>query len=237
MKKVFILFIAVVLLTGCSLFNKKEEPKKEDATKTKEEIKKEEEPTKPEYVDDNNTPIALYERNGSKLKKLSEFASTVTDRKDIKTFQAFPSIEDEINHSGKKLGDFYLEKWNEVNPDRKYKTGFNLKYTLTDGTQISQNIFDPTTTQTNYDYIEVYLYDAYTHRNDSFYSHIEEKDTEKEYFITSIKLTAGTKFKDIKSKITLTVFTYDEDDFDENNEYRGNSKYSVVIYNPSKVYE
>ena len=43
---------------------------------------------------------------------------------------------------------------------------------------------------------------------------------------------------DIKSKIILTVFTYDDDDFDEEtNAYRGNSKYSIVISDLNKTYE
>lgn len=29
--------------------------------------------------------------------------------------------------------------------------------------------------------------------------------------------------------ITLTAFTYDEDDFDKENNYRGNSKYTINI--------
>lgn len=232
-----ILFCLLILCCGCSVFNRKEEPKKELKDNVKEEIKEEDIPKEPEYVDDNNTPIGLYERNGSKLKLLSEFNSKIQVKKDIKTFQAFPSKESEINHSGKRYADYYFEKYNEVNQDRKYKTGFNLKYTLNDGTEISQNIFGPSTTQTNYDYIEIYLYDAYKHRNDSFYSHIEERDYNDETIITSIKLTAGSKFNDIKSKIVLTVFTYDEDDFDENNEYRGNSKYSVVISDLNKNYD
>ena len=237
MKKLLVMLISIFLLTGCSLFDKKEEPAKKSATDQKEEIKKEEEPKEPEYVDDNNTPIGLYERNGSTLKLLTEFNSNIQVKKDIKTFQAFLSKDETINHSGKRYADFYFEKYNELNPEKKYKVGFNLKYTLADGTEISQNILGPSTTQTNYDYIEVYLYDAYKHRNDSFYSHIEENEYNDETLITSIKLTAGSKFNDIKSKITLTVFTYDEDDFDENNEYRGNSKYSVVISDLNKTYE
>lgn len=239
MKKIFIILLSLFLVTGCSLFNKEEKVN----TNNQNEIKKEEimdEPinNEPIYQDDNNTPIALYERNGSKLKKLSEYSDKVNIKKDIKTFQAFPSNEEEINHSGKRYADYYYEKWNDVNHDKKYKVGFNLKYTLSDGTNISQNILGPSTTQTNYDYIEVYLYDAYKHRNDSFYSHIEEREYNDETLITSIKLTAGSKFNDIKSKITLTVFTYDADDFDEiTNEYRGNSKYSVIISDLNKTYE
>ena len=235
MKKIGIVCL-IILCTGCSIFNKKEEPKPKETTQKTNDIE-EDIPKEPEYVDDNNTPIGLYERNGSKLNLLSEFNTKVQIKKDIKTFQAFPSTESEINHLGKRYAEYYYEKYIEVNESRKYKTGFNLKYTLNDGTKISQNIFGPSTTQTNYDYIEVYLYDAYKHRNDSFYSHIEEKDFNDETIITSIKLTAGSKFNDIKSKITLTVFTYDEDDFDKNGEYRGNSKYSVVISDLSKNYD
>ena len=237
MKKIFVLLITLFLITGCSLF-KKEEPKKVDDNKSKEVETKPDEPVVPTYVDDNSTPIGLYERNGSTLKLLSEFNSKIEVKKDIKTFQAFLSSDEEVNHSGKRYADYYYEVWNDKNPEKKYKVGFNLKYTLEDGTEISQNIFGPSTTQTNYDYIEVYLYDAYKHRNDSFYSHIEENEYNDETLITSIKLTAGSKFKEIKSKITLTVFTYDQDDFDpDTNEYRGNSKYSVVISDLNKTYE
>ena len=199
MKKKILIIALIILCSGCSFFNKKEEPQKENK--------------------DNEVIEEVVEEDSSKIEP----------KKDIEYFQAFPSDEEVITYSGMKYPEFYYQKWNEVNQDRKYKIGFNLKYTLNDGTQISQNIFGPSTTQTNYDYIEVYLYDSYTHRNDSFYIHIEEKDTEKEYYITSIKLTAGSKFNDIKSKIKLTVFTYDEDDFDESGEYRGISKYSILV--------
>ena len=234
MKKILIVFV-LLLCCGCSFINNK--PNEEHKEK-QEKIIEEETEEELLYVDNNNTPIGLYERNGSNLKLLSEFNTKVQIKKDIKTFQAFPSRELQINYSGKKYADFYYENWNAVNPDNKYKVGFNLSYTLNDGTVVSQNILGPSTTQTNYDYIETYLYDAYKHRNDSFYSHIEEREYNDETLITSIKLTAGSKFNNIKSKITLTVFTYDEDDFDEQtNNYRGNSKYSVIISDLNKTYE
>ena len=34
---------------------------------------------------------------------------------------------------------------------------------------------------------------------------------------------------EITSDISLTAFTYDDDDFDENGEYRGISKQTVII--------
>ena len=232
-----VLVLMFLMCCACSFTKKNEDVKKPSENHIEEKVQDDVD-IKDEYIDDNNTPIALYEKNGSSLKILNEFSSKIMTKKDIKTFQAFLSNEPLISYAGKKYANFYYEKYNEINKDHKYKVGFNLKYTLNDGTVISQNIFNPSTTQTNYDYIEVYLYDAYKHRNDSFYSHIEEKEYNDDTLITSIKLTAGSKFNDIKSKIILTVFTYDDDDFDEvTKEYRGNSKYSIAISDLNKTYE
>jgi len=233
-KRIFLFLIISFFLVGCG-------PKKKEKPKTKpKETYKEPEPevTEPTYVDENQIIVGLYDRNGTTLKLQKEYNGPINIKKDITTFQVFFSNEEEIRYSNMKFGEYYLNKFNEVNPEHKYKVGFNLRYTLNDGTEISQNIFGPSTTQTNYDYIEVYLYDSYKHRNDSFYSHIEENEFNDETNITSIKLTAGSKFNDISSRVTLTVFTYDDDDFEENtNEYRGNSKYSVTISNINKNYE
>ena len=46
---------------------------------------------------------------------------------------------------------------------------------------------------------------------------------------TSIKLQSGSKCTEILPKLDLTVFTYDSEDDFENNEYRGNSKYTMTI--------
>ena len=47
--------------------------------------------------------------------------------------------------------------------------------------------------------------------------------------ITSIKIYAVEGIDDVE-EITLTAFTYDnQDDFDDNNNYRGNSKYTITI--------
>lgn len=46
--------------------------------------------------------------------------------------------------------------------------------------------------------------------------------------MTSVKLYAVDEIDEVES-ITLTAFTYDEDDFDKENNYRGNSKYTINI--------
>jgi len=235
MKKYIAIIIMILLLCSCS---EKDNPK-DHVPKIKEEVKDNQQVVDdtPKYVDDNNIVIGLYDRNGNSLSLYKSFETRVQVKKDINTFQAFFSNDETVSYSG-RYAEYYYQKFNEVNPEKKYKVGFNLSYELNDGTKISQNIFGPSTTQTNYDYIEVYLYDAYKHRNDSFYSHIEENEYNDDTFITSIKLTAGSKYNDIKSRITLTVFTYDDDDFDEETkEYRGNSKYSILISDLNKNYE
>ena len=58
---------------------------------------------------------------------------------------------------------------------------------------------------------------------------IDKDEYNESTLITSIKLTGSTKTDKITSDITLTAFTYDSDDFDENNEYRGISKYTTTI--------
>lgn len=235
-RKLFIVVVMLLLICACG--------KKTETTKTskKSNVRKIEEKEKvaeePKYVDDNNIKIAFYNKNGNVLSLAHDYSGPIYTKKDITTFQVFFSNDNEVRFSNVKFGEFFYNTFNEINPEKKYKIGFNLSYDLVDGTHISQNIFGPSTTQTNYDYIEVYLYDSYKHRNDSFYSHIEEYEYNDDTMMTSIKLTAGSKFNDISSKITLSVFTYDEDDFDETtNEYRGVSKYSLLISNSNKIYE
>ena len=229
------LILITFLTCGCTLFNKKEEKVELKEIDTNKEEKVE---STPEYVDDNVIKVAFYNKNGYQLSLAHDYSAPVNIKKDITTFQVFFSNDEQVQFSNMKFGEYYYNTFNELNSEKKYKVGFNLSYDLVDGTHISQNIFNPSTTQTNYDYIEVYLYDSYKHRNDSFYSHIEEYEYNDETQITSIKLTAGSKFNDIASRIYLTVFTYDEDDFNpETNEYRGNSKYTIMISNSNKIYE
>ena len=233
-RNLLLMCLFIILICGCGT-KKEKQIKKDDISKIEEKAEIIEEP---KYVDDNPIKIAFYNKNGYVLSLAKGYSGPINIKKDITTFQVFFSNDDEVRFSNMKFGEYFYNTFNDINPEKKYKIGFNLSYDLNDGTHISQNIFGPSTTQTNYDYIEVYLYDSYKHRNDSFYSHIEENEFNDETLMTSIKLTAGSKFNDISSKVILTVFTYDEDDFDEEtNEYRGISKYSLEISNSNKSYE
>ena len=75
----------------------------------------------------------------------------------------------------------------------------------------------------------IYLYDDIHQEDGAWYSHVTEEEFNENTILTSIKLTGSTLTNDINSDITLTVFTYDEDDFDESNNYRGISKDTIII--------
>ena len=74
-----------------------------------------------------------------------------------------------------------------------------------------------------------YLYDDYNNFGKGFYSHIEKEQFNENTLMTSIKIQSSYSVDQINSKISLTVFTYDSEDDFENNEYRGNSSYTMDI--------
>ena len=79
MKKILILLVIVILVTGC--VNKSNKPKvikKEE----KEEVVEE----KDSYKDLNNTPIGIYQLNGNTLTKIHEYKTNFVPEKDMNIF-------------------------------------------------------------------------------------------------------------------------------------------------------
>ena len=215
MKKIIILILLVIFIVGCN--NKK-------TTMTKKKVKKIEEVEK--YTDLNDTKIGIYKEKGNKLELVKDYKTDVISDKDIDTFQIYPSNEEEILLNN-NFGSSFYERWTSLNNYNNLKIGFSIKYKL-DGNDISHTILNPNSTIIN-EYIFAYLYDDYKNRDSYFYSHIEDSEYNEETLFTSIKLYANDVSK-LESKITLIVFTYDtEDDFDSNNNYRGNSSYEINI--------
>ena len=217
-KKILYLVICIlftsVFLVGCN-------------TKTKKHITKKKPIVKEEYKDSNNMSIGIYDFNNNKLTLLTEYSNKFVRGTDIGVFSIFPSNDKEVSLS-KKFGEEFYNKWSSLSKNNKI--GFNLKYSLNDGTSYSYNFMKPDEAMLHSEYLEIYLYDDYIHRNDSFYSHVEGKDYNDNTLFSSIKLTPGRDIDKVKSPIKLTVFTYDsEDDFDSKKEYRGNSKYSIDV--------
>lgn len=217
MKKILVIVVILLTICGCA---KKDEVKQE----TKKEEKKEE-VIEDTYKDENTTPIGIYNLQGNTLTKLTKINKTPVVEQDLGVFQIYPSNEDTVVLS-KAFGPAFYDEWNKY---QNIKLGFNLKFTLSDGRNISYNIFSPENTFDQWEYLMNYLYDDYNNYGKSFYSHIEKEEFNENTLMTAIKLQSSYSIDQVNSKITLTVFTYDTEDDFENNEYRGNSKYSMDI--------
>lgn len=227
MKKIILIFL-MFILCGCSLFNKGDI---NDLIFDKTSSSKPEE-SKPEYQDDNPVKISLYVDNafGGLDKVEEEFKETWQLKRDIVVFGSIFSDEERLE------SDYFQNLWknNAQQYDEyiKYKTGWYVNFKLNDGTEIDQMIYGPEDVSYFYDYLEIYLYDSANQPIGTWYSHLTEKDITDNTIMTSMKLTAGSKFMEIEGPITVSVFTYDsEDDFDETGKYRGNSVSTTKVYN------
>ncbi|MBR4618602.1 MAG: lipoprotein [Bacilli bacterium] len=222
MKRIILGLSIILLLTGCNSNNKpinKKRPIKEENIKE-------------EYIDNNKMPIAFYQDK----ELIKEYQTNLKSGIDIGIFQIYPSQVQTLSYTGKYADSFYSQ-WTNIDPNHKIRIGYNLSYSLEDGTSISHNILSVSDTMKYEGYIATYLYDDYENRNSNWYSHLEETDVNDNTFFTSIKLFPQGGIGDVNSKILLTVFTYDtDDDFDEiTKEYRGGSKYTITICDKNKT--
>ena len=221
MKKILLCGIMILFLCGCQ----KEEANLEVKT-IKPEVQKEEVET---YKDQNQTPIGIYSLNGNQLKKLTTITKKPVIEEDLGVFQIYPSNENTVTLN-KNFGESYYKHWQEYKKDTNLKVGFNLKFHLSTGEDVSYNILSPADCMNRWEHLMNYLYDDYANRGKGFYSHIENNEYTTDTLFTAIKIQSSYQVSEIDSKILLTVFTYDtEDDFDENHEYRGNSFYTMTI--------
>ena len=216
MKKI-IFIIILLLITGCSLNTESKEELKENKVIEKEE---------PKYVDDNPIKLGLflYDNNyhNKSVIKDAYYADFIPNT-DIGSFEVFLTSDEVVE--GSSFKDTWNKYYNMYENIDNYKIGFNIKFMLYDGTSYESNIFEPDIYKYS-DYFYIYLYDDIHQRDGAFYSHLEEIDDNT--LLTSIKLYAVSGIDKVES-IILNAFTYDEDDFDENNNYRGNSLYVIRI--------
>ncbi len=212
-----LLFIPLLLICGCENTNKNV-----DIKNIKPDIKKEE--VKEDYIDSNNTPIGIYSLNGNSLTKLNTINKKPVVEEDLGIFQIYFSNDDSISLN-KSFADSYFEKYNEY----KVKVGFNLKFHLITGEDVSYNILSPADCMNRWEHLMNYLYDDYANKGKGFYSHIENDEYNDNTLFTAIKIQSSYQVDEIDSKIDLTVFTYDSEDDFLDNEYRGSSKYTMSI--------
>lgn len=185
---------------------------------------------KNEYMDNNPLEIGLYKYYGRNKNRelITEYANNWNYHQDISSFEVFYTNEQSI--TGNYFQDtfkYYYDKYENID---NYKIGYLISFITIDG-EINKMILSPKDTEEFYNYLEVYLYDDYHREKGVWYSHTTEDEYNNNTLLTSIKFTAGKNVKEIISDISLMAFTYDYDDFDESNNYRGISKYSIIVKN------
>ena len=222
-RKIFIIFLFILLVCGCENSTKKIE-KDIESNKDKEETTEKivEEP----YQDNNHTPISFYELKGNHLEKKSSLTGSFQGMDDIFFLQLFPSNDERIDLENDFADSFYQEFMKYNNPP--IKIGFSVDFLL-DNKPIHYNILSPNDTMKEEQSFLVYLYDDYINRGKSFYSHIENDDFNESTLFTAIKFQCGPSCQNITSPIQLKVFTYDSLDDFSNDVYRGNS-YSIFTF-------
>lgn len=224
MKKILIITCLLLTLTSCSYktqpINKKDN-KKNITSNVKEEIKD-------TYIDNNPITLGIYMYTNSSTPryKTNEYKNNWELNVDICSLEIFYTNEDQIPGTNfKNLWNNYYQNYTDIN---SYKIGYLIEFNTANEGKIKKYIKSPQDTDSIYKYIQIYLYDD-IHQDGGWYSHITENEYNNDSILTSIKLTGSTYIDEITSDISLTAFTYDDDDFDENGEYRGISKQTVII--------
>lgn len=218
MKKFFLVISILFILTSCNTTHhenatntyKQNEPVNENIEENK-------------YIDDNPIKIALYENN----QKVNSYSTTLSNFKDIAVFDICYTDIDTLKE--KNIKDNYNLYYNQYENIDNYKTGFYIEFE-TNEQKIQELILDTSKTHAMSPYLYIYIYDDVNQVPNTYYSHLEEKDVNENTIFSSIKLFLAQEGEKITSPITLTAFTYDnEEDFDEFNKYRGNSSYTITI--------
>lgn len=212
MKKIILIISISILLTGCNKLNNytyKDISIKDNSINN--------------YLDDNPIKISLYQ--GSK--KITNYNITLDNFKDIGVFSVYYTNKDALETSNTKYN--FKKYYQEYSNIDNYKIGFYISFYVNDK-HIEQLILDPTKTYAMSPYMYIYLYDDVNQLDGSFYSHLEPDDINDKTIYSSIKLFLPHNGIDITSNIILTAFTYKSDeDFTNNNHYRGKSSYTINI--------
>lgn len=210
MKKIIIVMV-LLLLTGCT----KNEPEVIEKEETKEEVIEE------KYVDNNPITIGIYENDISLVKeyKLKKVSRNET------IFSFYYTNEENLGNRRQK--ENWHKYFNQYENIGNTKIGFYFSFYVGEE-KIEKTILKPDTFAFA-PYFYIYIYDDINQPDNTFYSHLEESDVDDNTIFSAIKIFLMDP-SNITSPIEFTVFTYDDlEDFDENNNYRGNSKYKINI--------
>lgn len=232
MKKIIAFLSILVLLTGCTPIKKEDSTKKDDKTKEPEvvaTVPEEIEPPEPEYIDTNPIKLAAYDSNGYFYYRSSEKHSPYVKFMDWAEFNVFLCDDESLSYTG--VVNTYESCKARYSNANEYKTGFNVTFTYGPYNEVFNQTAKGVESwlETN-GFLLIYFYDSIYHRNDSWYSHTTVDEYNDNTQITGIKITGGDNTDQINSDITITIFTYkDDNDFDKDGNYRGNSKFTFTI--------
>lgn len=233
MKKILIILIICFIPIGIFTYinfdnNNTTNNNDKDVTIKKDNIKSDLTEELEKYKDENPIKLGLYKYygRGKNRELIKEYSNNWTYHNDISSFEVFYTNEESIN--GNYLQDTFKEYLNTYTNIENYKIGYIISFITING-EINKTILSPKDTEEFFNYLEVYLYDDYHREKGVWYSHTTEEEYNDETLLTSIKLTAGKNISEIISDISLTAFTYDYDDFDDYGNYKGISKYTIVV--------
>lgn len=183
------------------------------------------------YTDNNPLNIGLYIKKDTYFELVESYTNSWKAENVIGQFYIFPTQEKKIYQTNyKKIWDEYIKKYENFD-NSIIKTGFNINFVLSTGEVINRNILTPDDAYLMFPKVMFFLYDDYNYISTKRYYHVTNETLDSVTFLTSAKLVGDVESKNIVSSITLTAFSYDtDDDFDDNNNYIGNSKYSILIY-------
>ena len=152
-------------------------------------------------------------------KRITEFSSKRTAKKDIDCFEILATREDLLK--GSSFSNIWTTAWDSHDNNQGAKIGFIIEFSLSGGKNVRQQILIPSDTGSFFEYLEVYMYDDIHQTPGAWYTHLEDSDVKEETIISSIKLTAGSRIAEV-GDILLSAFIYQgENSFDEKGEYVG----------------
>lgn len=222
MKKLLIICF-IFLFCGC--FEKKENVSLTTTTTTT--------TTKPSYIDDNPIKLGFYLYTNSYTDRnlINNYEKIWESDTDIGSFEVF--FTNEKNIPGSTFQTLWMNYFNLYSNIDKYRIGYHIKFSTSDGNNIDQNILRPSDADNFFSYLQIYMYDDVHQEIGKWYSHVTNDEFNSNTLLSSIKLTNSITTDKINSDIELSVFTYDDyddfDDFNVNNYYRGNSIYKINI--------
>ena len=211
MKKILIIIILLFTLTSCT--KKPNDPINLDDTLNI---------NISTYKDDNPIKVGLYV--DEYLSK--EYTTTKTNMQDITVFNIYYTNKEKLENNYIKYN--FNKYYNEYENIDKYKIGFIISFSVNDKTYHEQ-ILTPDCGYLFAPYIYIYLYDDIHQTPNTWYSHLLKEEVNDDTIYSSIKLFKADHANEITSPITLSVFTYDKDDFDNNHNYIGSSIYTTTI--------